>query len=95
MSPRIFRGTIRERTGPRKNDSENVPVMPVQLYAPNTDSDLQLARTAMSPRIFAEQFVSGLVHDKKERSGKRTSDAGVAAIEPLDVRAVLKYRNVT
>ena len=49
MSPRIVRGTIRERTGPLM----------------------------------------------QEISEKRTSDAGAAALELHDARAVLKYHNVT
>ena len=51
-------GLVRE-----KNDPGNVPVMPVQPWVPNIDSDLQLAKTAMSPRIFRGTI--------RERTGPR------------------------
>ena len=43
--------------------------------------------------FFAERFVSGLVRERTIRE-KLTSD-GVRTPELLDVRAVLKYHNVT
>jgi hypothetical protein len=70
----------------------NLPLMR-QSKALNTDSDLQLARTPISPEEFSGKEVS-TDWFAKEGSGKLTSDAGVAAVELRDVRAVLKNLDV-
>ena len=59
MSPAEHRRKHRQRTGPQKKDSGNLPVTPVK-EARNSDSALQLARTDMSPMEHSE-------HSRKHR----------------------------
>ena len=80
MSPKTFRRKARQRTGsPLRKCAGNLPVMPLHFQALNDDSDLQLARTPISPEDISRKEVSADWFAFEEMCWKLTRDEIAAA----------------